>query len=48
MPKDQLKSFRLPLRIAQNEADHLMGKALESGLSFTNFLRSRLLFDIRA
>lgn len=48
LPADKVKSFRLPLRIQQSEADQLMEKALESGVKFTEFLRSRLLFDIRA
>ena len=45
VPKDKLKSYRLPLRIEQGAADHLMQKSLESGLQFTEFLRGRLLFD---
>ena len=45
LPKKDVRSFRLPLRIKQHEADYLIEKSLESGLPFTEFLRVRLLFD---
>lgn len=43
LPKGEVKTYRLPLRIKQSDADRLMQLAQESGVKFTEFIRARIL-----